>query len=205
MCIEPMSRSDVQKKLHRLAKGSDDRVGFSALWKPVQRTVSPSFRDEIASPEFIRPRVPRLNGFGLDTCASPRNDGRRCEARCIPHLRILPVVPICRGPPRLILHPNQWLHFARLVPQRGALRDRHGRWEWDAMDAHRRARLTCATSGVCADGEVVWSWRSDAGAKVAELSAGDGGNQAWSPGRARRKPLKPLCRECRLLRCTCSC
>src|SRR6266849_5929559 len=41
------------------------------------------------------------------------------------------------------------------------------------------------TSGVDADGEVVWSWRSDAGAKLAELSADDGGNQAWSPGRAR--------------------
>ena len=27
----------------------------------------------------------------------------------------------------------------------------------------------------------------------------------WSPRRARRTPLKPLCRECRLLRCTCSC
>jgi hypothetical protein len=26
---------------------------------------------------------------------------------------------------------------------------------------------------------------------------GDGGNKARSPGRARRKPLKPLCRECR--------
>jgi len=50
-----------------------------------------------------------------------------------------------------------------------------------------------------ADGEVVWSWRSDAGAKVAESSASDGGNQAWSPRRARRKPLKPLRRECRLI------
>jgi hypothetical protein len=44
------------------------------------------------------------------------------------------------------------------------------------------------TSGVVADGEVVWSWRSDAGAKVAKMLrclAGDGGNQAWSPRRAR--------------------
>src|SRR6266436_4569820 len=48
------------------------------------------------------------------------------------------------------------------------------------------------TNGVCADGEVVWSWRSNAGAKVAESSANDGGNQAWSPRRARRKPLKPF-------------
>ncbi len=33
------------------------------------------------------------------------------------------------------------------------------------MDAHRRAQFICATSGVCADGEVVWFWRPDAGAK----------------------------------------
>jgi len=70
---------------------------------------------------------------------------------------------------------------------------------------HIAERIHCATSGVCADGEVVWFWRSDAGAKVAESSANDGGNQAWSPGRARRKPLKPLCRECRLMRCTLGC
>src|ERR1039458_4813977 len=43
-----------------------------------------------------------------------------------------------------------------------------------------------------ADGEVVWSWRPDAGVKLAEQFAGDGGKRARSPGRARRKPLKPL-------------
>ena len=36
-----------------------------------------------------------------------------------------------------------------------------------------------------ADGEVVWSWRPWAGAKLAERSADDGDNKAWSPGRAR--------------------
>jgi len=39
--------------------------------------------------------------------------------------------------------------------------------------------------------------------------AGDGGNKARSPGRARRKPLKPLRRECRRCRANlwwlCSC
>ena len=35
------------------------------------------------------------------------------------------------------------------------------------MDAHRRCAMIARTSGVCADGEVVWSWRSDAGAKLA--------------------------------------
>ena len=39
-------------------------------------------------------------------------------------------------------------------------------------------------------GEVVWSWRRDAGAKFlrSKLFRGDGGKQARSPGRARSKP-----------------
>ncbi len=57
-----------------------------------------------------------------------------------------------------------------------------------------------------ADGEVVWSWRPDAGAKACGSDPqDDGGKRARSPGRARRTPLKPLRRECRLMRCTCGC
>ena len=44
------------------------------------------------------------------------------------------------------------------------------------------------TSDIAADGEIVWSWRSDAGVKLAKTLtrlADDGGNQAWSPGRSR--------------------
>ena len=54
-----------------------------------------------------------------------------------------------------------------------------------------------------ADGEVVWFWRPDAGAKVAgPVPADDGGKQARSPGRARRKPLKPsACGNAGLFRC----
>ena len=39
-------------------------------------------------------------------------------------------------------------------------------------------------------GEVVWSWRRDAGVKLlrSKLLRGDGGNKARSPGRARSKP-----------------
>ena len=44
------------------------------------------------------------------------------------------------------------------------------------------------TSDAIADGEVVWSWRPDAGAKVVEQSTDDGGKKARSPGRARYKP-----------------
>ena len=75
--------------------------------------------------------------------------------------------------------------------------DRHDTWGGDAMDAAARE-----TNVAKADGEVVWSWRPKAGAKFADAlhGAGDGGKKAWSPGRARRKPLKPSRRECRLIR-----
>jgi hypothetical protein len=68
----------------------------------------------------------------------------------------------------LRVYPKSNLQFPPSRPTRGALRDRHGRWARDAMDAHRRARFTCADERRCADGEVVWSWRSDAGAKLVE-------------------------------------
>jgi len=55
-----------------------------------------------------------------------------------------------------------------------------------------------------ADGEDVWFWRPKAGVKFAGCEpASDGDNNAWSPGRARRKPLKPSRRECRWWGCTC--
>jgi len=38
----------------------------------------------------------------------------------------------------------------------------------------------CETNMVRADGEVVWSWRPDAGAKLVERSAGDRDNKARS-------------------------
>src|SRR6266700_3280243 len=67
------------------------------------------------------------------------------------------------------------------LPKRGALRDRHERWKRDAMDAARQW-----TIDVAADGEIVWSWRSNAGAKfVAIRTTSDGGKRARSPGRAR--------------------
>jgi hypothetical protein len=52
-----------------------------------------------------------------------------------------------------------------------------------------------------ADGEIVWSWRRDPGATLAELSAGHGGKKGRSPGRARisRQTIargKPGCSGC---------
>jgi hypothetical protein len=42
----------------------------------------------------------------------------------------------------------------------------------------RRCALQARTNGALGDREVVWFWRSEAGAKLAKTSAGDGGNQA---------------------------
>src|SRR6202008_2116490 len=67
------------------------------------------------------------------------------------------------------------------------------------MDALATRELLARTNGDDADGEVVWSWSPDAEAKLRGHDPhGDGGNQARSPGRARRKPLKPLRREGRM-------
>ena len=49
---------------------------------------------------------------------------------------------------------------ARPAAARGAFRDRHERGRQDAMDA-----LARKTNAAHADGEAVWSWRPDAGAK----------------------------------------
>src|SRR5258707_6369544 len=60
---------------------------------------------------------------------------------------------------------------------------------------HIAERKDCATSGVCADGEVVWSWRSNAGATVVKtLSrlAGDGGNQAMVTGESAKETVKTI-------------
>ena len=55
-----------------------------------------------------------------------------------------------------------------------------GRDAVDAVGVARRAALE-------AEGEVVWSWRPDAGAKFlrSKLLRSDGGKRARSPGRAR--------------------
>jgi len=46
-----------------------------------------------------------------------------------------------------------------------------------------------------ADGEVVWSWRPDAGVKRCRMICkAMVARKPGSPGRARRKPLKPFAR-----------
>jgi len=58
----------------------------------------------------------------------------------------------------------------------------------DAVDA-----AALLTNGAKADGEVVWSWRPDAGIKLAgDVPRTRVATKPGSPGRARRKPLKPF-------------
>jgi hypothetical protein len=89
---------------------------------------------------------------------------------------------------------------ASFLPSRGLAEGRFAivtnRGLRDAMDAASRQTIVEVTYG-----EVVWSWRPDAGAKSARRFtrlADDGGKKARSPGRARRTPLKPSRREGRM-------
>ena len=49
----------------------------------------------------------------------------------------------------------------------------------------RCAQFVARTNDAFADGEIVWSWRPDAGAKSMVRPIDDGGKRARSPGRAR--------------------
>jgi hypothetical protein len=63
------------------------------------------------------------------------------------------------------------------------------------------AGLLRQTSAAAADGEVVWFWRSEAGAKSAMMLtrlAGDGGNQAMVTEESTKETVKPLLREGRV-------
>jgi hypothetical protein len=58
----------------------------------------------------------------------------------------------------LDLHPKSPAYGVRLVPRRGAYRDRHGTLERDAVDAMASSRaLSARTNDAYAYGEVVWS------------------------------------------------
>ena len=58
------------------------------------------------------------------------------------------------------------ISFAVSSPRRG-VRDRHEALGWDAVDACGVRRLFAPDEALSAYGEVVWSWRRDAGVKLA--------------------------------------
>jgi hypothetical protein len=93
---------------------------------------------------------------------------------------------------KIFLSENQkWWYLAHIPPRQEGRLAIVTNARRDAMDAE-----VPLTSGAEADGEIVWSWRPDAGVKSAIRSAGDGGKRARSPGRARISS-KPSRRECR--------
>jgi hypothetical protein len=68
------------------------------------------------------------------------------------------------------------------------------------MDALAARTVVVRTNDARAYGKVAWSWPPDAEAKPCGYEPrGDRGKKARSLGRARRKPLKPLRRECRMI------
>jgi len=81
---------------------------------------------------------------------------------------------------RLQRRANHWFNFARLTADEGRVAIVTN----VAVRCGGREGLR-KTNVALADGEVVWSWRPKAGAKLCEMTRSDGDNKAWSPGRAR--------------------
>src|SRR5947207_7443906 len=84
---------------------------------------------------------------------------------------------------------NQNYNSTRLAPTRGAYHDRHDTWGAGCDGRFGVRRFLTPDENAKAYGEVVWSWRRDAGAKLrGNIPRSDGGKKARSPGRARSKP-----------------
>src|ERR1700733_5715807 len=84
----------------------------------------------------------------------------------------------------------------RPVPDRGALRGRHDSLARDAMDAVVSKRRTTRRRTAKSCGPDVSTLTFNRPMMLTHCG-GDGGKKARSPGRARKKPLKPSRGECR--------
>ena len=116
----------------------------------------------------------------------------RCAKNAIyrADFKLIWVVQSCAEKFSAFLTPQINIILSAIPCSQGAYRDRHGRWVRDAMDAvvtqderhqsGRRSRVVLAPR----------RWR-----QATPYRCNDGGKRARSPGRARRKPLKPLRRE----------
>ena len=149
------------------------------------------------------------------TATSPRENGYKLwgDLACPAPIRKIS---------RFSFEPNHRPLARRPAPDRGAYRDRHGRWDgmrwtrqrrrasWIAGRALARERsMARGRTAHVADGKAVWSWHPLLVSSRRRLcepdrallrlqSAGDGDKTNSSPRRARSKPLKPLRRECRV-------
>ena len=91
-------------------------------------------------------------------------------------------------------------------PQEGRIMIVTTRGARDAVDALASGVFSTPDENAKAYGEVVWSWRRDAGAKLAKVSASDGGNKPAHRGEheVSRKAIAQGMSEC--FRCpVCSC
>jgi hypothetical protein len=94
--------------------------------------------------------------------------------------RINPITSSSPSRKKIPLSFFQKLMFSSVHPAslRGAFRDRHGRWARDAMACSGWRARFAGGRPAWQDGEVVWSWRPDAGVKFAMMlahHADDGG------------------------------
>src|SRR5688572_30390820 len=102
----------------------------------------------------------------------------------------------------LHISANQKYKCRRLIPKRGASAVATDRGGWDAVDAG-----SALDEALSAYGEVVWSWRRDAGAKLAEQSVSDGDNKPAHRGELEvsRKAIAQGMSECSPLPCMLVC
>src|SRR5216683_2675255 len=133
---------------------------------------------------------------GLDACASPRNDKLLCDAKVHASSADFARRANLSRSAAIDLTPKSVASLACLVPEKrgGSRSSRTLGTGCDGRGSVRRAN-SARTNDVAADGEVVWSWRSDAGAKVVKTLSrltGDGGNQAMVTGKSTKETVKTI-------------
>src|SRR6266576_5453680 len=93
------------------------------------------------------------------------------------------------GSKNILLHNsgNQNYNYARLGPTRGAYHDRHDTWGAGCGGRFGVRRFLTPDENAKAYGEVVWSWRRDAGAKLrVNISRSDGGKKSPLTGESAK-------------------
>jgi hypothetical protein len=158
------------------------RGGPATAGRPFHRTrpSPPLKRDKLICPSsgdsvrYRRARTP----FGAKNRV-------RVKSNFVSRFKLIRIVSWPRA--NILLSENQKMCILPTVPL-----PQEGRFAvvTDVGSGMRWTRQCRKTSDTGADGEGVWSWRPDAGAKFlrSKLLRNDGGKRARSPGRARYKP-----------------
>jgi hypothetical protein len=131
--------------------------GFSRRTQPILRTHCPT-GESVAFPHLA----------SLVAAFFPVEDRMREKSNFALWFKLIWVVQSAREIFPFRFFRNWCILAASRLDQRGA-RDRHERWSGMRWTRHGQALLR-KTTGDAADGEIVWSWRPDAGAKVAGLN-----------------------------------